>query len=723
MPASFAHQSIFRVYLLSVCVLGVSALITQLVLMREMLAALSGNEMVLGIVLGNWLLLSGVGAALGRLSMRWRRPINLLAVAQVFIALLPLVSLLAVRTLRNVVFLRGAELGVGAVILSSLVVLAPYCLLAGFLLTVACRLLARERGPDGIGRAYFLDTIGDVIGGLLFTFVLAQWTNHVQALVVPAVANLVLSCMLCAAGRMRMALGCIAGLLAGLVMTVSAVDLNVLSLRAQYPGQQVLFARNSPYGSVLVTETAGQLNFLENGVVLFSTQNIDEVEEVVHYPMVQRPTARRVLLIAGGTSGTAREVLKYGVERVDYVELDPLITEVAHRFVPDSLADARIVVHHWDGRRFLAQATALYDVVIVDLPDPSTSQLVRFYTREFFKEAKRALVPGGVLAFSLGRYENYAGPELVRMLATAHRTVQEVFRHVLLLPGGSVFFLASDDSLSTQIAERLTDAHIETLFLRPSYLAAMLAPDRMADLGRAVAVPAPLNTDFVPILYYYQLRYWQRRFEERPEWWLPFLIVCLLAYLVRQSRVTLAVFAGGFAASSLQVILLFAFQILFGCVYHRVGLIVTLFMLGLGLGALFVHRRAGLNTRKDLAGLQGCIAMCAALLPAVIYGLQRLGAGWLGTLPGQGTLYLFAFGLAFLVGAVFPLAGRVQFAGVVPTAARLYTADLIGAALGALLVSAWLLPVWGITWVCLLAAGLTGLAGLVLVARRGIYPE
>ena len=64
-----------------------------------------------------------------------------------------------------------------------------------------------------------------------------------------------------------------------------------------------------------------------------------------------------------------------------------------------------------------------YDVVIADVPDPSTSQLNRFYTREFFAEVRRILTPGGVLSFSLGTYENYLGKELGRMIGVAYQTL------------------------------------------------------------------------------------------------------------------------------------------------------------------------------------------------------------------------------------------------------------------------------------------------------------
>ena len=59
---------------LAIACLGLSAFLTQLTLMRELLGVLSGNELVFGVVLGSWMLLTGIGSALGRAASRLRSP-------------------------------------------------------------------------------------------------------------------------------------------------------------------------------------------------------------------------------------------------------------------------------------------------------------------------------------------------------------------------------------------------------------------------------------------------------------------------------------------------------------------------------------------------------------------------------------------------------------------------------------------------------------------------
>ena len=225
------------------------------------------------------------------------------------------------RWLRNVVFLRGAEVGVTETVAACFVLLAPYCLVTGYVLTVACTVgpASRELPPvaerppiamgglfaSSIGRVYLLDNLGNVLGGLAFLIVLAHLFNHFDMLYFAAGLNLLLAMLVAAAAGKRFWAAAAAVILAALVAVMTLGDLNDVSRRLEYARQQVVFHGVSPYGSLVVTQSAGQLNFIENGVPLFSTHNVEQIEETVHYAMAQRPDARRVLLISGGVSGTA----------------------------------------------------------------------------------------------------------------------------------------------------------------------------------------------------------------------------------------------------------------------------------------------------------------------------------------------------------------------------------------------------------------------------------
>jgi spermidine synthase len=769
-----------RLIVLAVGALGVSCVMTQLALMRELLGAFSGNELVLGVVLGNWLLLLGLGTWLGG---KWKflpervengpalarkgggrapsslgqlqKPLAVFIVLQLLVAILPLLQVLLLRALRNLIFIRGASVGVGDTVVSALLLLLPYGLAAGCALTLACALLAREQGVAGIGRVYVADSIGSVAGGILFSFVLVRFFDHASILVFPAVLNLLAGAALgFRAGHKRLA--ALAGTLAAAIVALAVlVDLDGVSTGWQYWPQYIVARANSPYGKLVVTESDGQFDFIENGIPLTSTRDDQRVEEAVHYAMAQRSGRRKVLLIGGGISGTAREILKYPVSRVDYVELDPVILELGRKYLPENLADNRIRIINTDGRWFVRQTAEKYEVVIVDVPAPSTAQLNRFFTAEFFAQVKRVLAPDGVMSFGLGHYENYVSPELARLLASAAQSLHQSFPNVLVLPGGQVFFLASNGPLFPDIAARIAQQGIQTKLMNRHYLDAMLTTDRMADMQRAIAQPAALNRDLSPVLYYYHLRHWMSQFKSGfgvlPALWL----ILVGVYLVRLRGAALVLFASGFAATALELVLLLAFQVLCGSVYHQVGIIVTVFMAGLALGAIISNRPAtggAIGGTRGIGGASACLAVASerrpvparrlvsslappngssglACLAFAIAGYALLLAFCLPLLVQAGDTALsngsikgiiaaLTFLLAVLVGTQFPLANRLAYDGTVAGASRLYTADFAGAFLGAFLVSTLLIPLIGVTGVCLLTAALNLLAGATMFQLR-----
>jgi len=183
----------------------------------------------------------------------------------------------------------------------------------------------------------------------------------------------------------------------------------------------------------------------------------------------------------------------------------------------------------------------------------------------------------------------------------------------------------------------------------------------------------------------------------------------------------LCVAAMGFTLLGLEVLLLLGFQALYGYIYQQLAVLVALFMVGMAAGAwLALKRTAPLVSQGggylELALLQ----VSAAAAPLLLYKLFVLLAS-LRSLPALLATSLMVFpGLALVAGLMggyqFPLASRIYFAGSeepeVPegeTQVRaprsslssnrnpgiLYGLDLLGACLGAVALSAYLIPVYG----------------------------
>jgi len=456
---------------------------------------------------------------------------------------------------------------------------------------------------------------------------------------------------------------------------------------------------------------------------------------VAHFPLLAHPEPREVLLVGGGVAGDVREILKHPAAHVTYVELDPLLIEAARAHLPPEdaavLDDPRVTLVLTDGRLYVREANRTFDVVILDLPEPATGALNRFYTREFFEEVRAVLAPGGVFALGLPSAENYWSPELARRNGSVYHTLRAVFPQVLVLPGEHNFFLASDGSLETDpavLARRLAERGVDTRWVTPEYVAYVFTTDRFAGVQAELAATAGvrLNRDLAPICYYYDLALWLSRFYpnlrgtfERAGllslWWVAAplgLAVVLVRWRRGEWPVPFAIATIGLAEMALEVVILFAFQVLHGTIYAQVSLIVTAFMAGLALGGAAGQRVVVSGQQLTGSGWGGRRALVAVQLGVAIYsGVFPL----ILSLPISTPVLVFPL-LALVAGALtgmaFPLAVALMRGSPARAAGALYGADLVGGCLGALLGAVLLVPLLGIPQTCA-AVALVGLAGLL----------
>jgi spermidine synthase len=709
-----------RAVLLGITCLGVSAFVTQMVTVRELLTLFSGNELMLGLTLGNWLLLTGLGSVLGRSAGRIRDRIRALLFAQVGIALLPAAQIAGIRMTKQLLPV-GVMVGVGEAFCASFLLLLPYCLLSGFLLAMFSGLASARRDCRQISDVYVFDALGGIAGGLLFALCLVRFFAPFEIALFLLVLNLLAAAWLAhATGRRTMRASAVAILLISLVF-LGRTDLEGWTTQAMFPGLDVVHEESTPYGNVAVTRQGTQFTVYHDGVPVGATEDAATAEEVVHYALVQHPEPRDVLLVGGGLVGTEHEVEKYPVARIDYVELDPAILRIAEA-IAGMGSDPRVHAIAADARRYVRSVHGTYDAILMAVPDPSSAQLNRFYTAEFFAEVRRALRAGGVFSLSLSGAENYANPEMQLLAAGVYRSLVSVFPNVIVIPGARQYFVASERPLDYDIAARLESRHIATRYVRREYLAATLTADRLAAAHAMVTGRAEENHDFRPLSYYTYLRYWLSQFGGGLL--LPLCLVAALLALVggllagsATRAAPAALCASGFAGMGLEVVLLIAFQVIYGYVYQQIGLIVTGFMAGAAAGAAWSRRQRRFGAATLLFRLDALLSAAGFLLIPLLQSLNATDSNVVQAVAPPVIFPLLNGVIGFLVGAQFPPAARVMFSTVEETAGSLYAFDLLGACLGALVVGTFCVPLMGISATCVLLGGVKLLSAAALRRR------
>jgi spermidine synthase len=473
-------------HLPAVLVLGAVSQIGQVLFLRELLMVFQGSELSIGIILAAWLVWVGVGSHLGAsLVERIGRPALLLTLSAAGIVVTLPATILLMRGLR-IVFTGppGSYLSLLDMTVASFVLMAPTCLVLGgqfVLLSRIWRESEQAYDASGAGKTYVGEAIGNMIGGLLFALLMVHVLNPFQSaflatLLMLAAVLFLTRKRIVRSGRLRLAYMVLLAMPALALVFSDELDARAYELQWRYfmPHHRLVETHQSRHGTISVVQREHQYSFFQSGHLIFSTAGpgaaiagLEDQEAVTfaHFSMVQHSNPGSVLLIGGGLRGTLNEIIKHPVERVDYIELDEVLTTAARPYVSpgtlEALDDPRVRLIHTDGRLFVKSAQEKYDIIIIDVPDPATAVLNRYYTREFFVEAGALLNPEGVFVIGAVSTPDLRGIAVSNRNATLYHTLSGVFSQVVLAGDRFMYFFAS------HAAEQVS---VDPALLRQRYL-------------------------------------------------------------------------------------------------------------------------------------------------------------------------------------------------------------------------------------------------------------
>ena len=695
--------------------IGIISILGQVVLLRELSVTLYGIELIYILAIGLWLLMTGVGAVIGRRSFQPK-----------YAHVILLFLLLCIFIPFDVAFVRGARVLFGGVpgaflpltaqLAAITITLLPICLILGLLFQWTAKLYVGTSNRT-LARAYAIESAGGIIGGLAATWCLQL---GVQNLTLALICSILAASAALVYTRQSFStlykLSAVVIIFALVMASMNARLIDYSMTRWSHP--YLVDVRDTPYGRVTIRSLHDQISVFENDALSFETEGTT-AEEFVHLSALQHPKPERILILGGGAEGLIRELQKYSPQKIDYVELNGAMLELTLRHVQaatkQSLAANNVRTFIADPRRFL-NTSGQYDLILVAMPEPASGQTNRFYTREFFEGCAPKLSAGGVLAFRLKSAENLWTPQLKARTGSIYRALRTAFPYITVLPGATNIFIASSSLLPSDadvLSDRLLAGDIITRLVTPEYIRYLYTNDRFYKVRDILEnEPALVNSDSHPVCYQFALMIWLSKFYPKLAFSelklkgsgisgtiIRFSLVLLVALVIffiirRRDTVRRTVFVGmaGFIGMVMETVLILHYQTKNGILYQDIGLLLTAFMLGLALGAWAVEKLMSKRGKTKGRRIGSILLFSFSLIYFAIMILINSGI--------SAGLLIIALSLTFtgvFVAGAFAYASLERVTDQRRVVSPLYAADLIGGCIGSLVSALFMIPVLGLT--------------------------
>lgn len=288
--------------------------------------------------------------------------------------------------------------------------------LVGLEIPLLLRILKdRMNFRDLVARVLSLDYIGGLVAAVSFPVLLLRpEVGLVRASLLAGVLNVAVAfvAIYIFHAQVRLRSQLIKGCAVLLILVTALVYSRPLQnfLDHELHTDPVVYSEQSHYQKIVITSWHEYFSlFLNNNLQFNSFDEYRYHEALVHVP-TQMYLERQVkddglsILIMGGGDGLAiREFLRYPqLRHLDLVDIDPAMTKLAreHPWLKTlnggALADPRVHVHHEDAFIFIQKPRKLYNVIILDFPDPGNFAIGKLYSDLFFQRLKRVMAPGAV---------------------------------------------------------------------------------------------------------------------------------------------------------------------------------------------------------------------------------------------------------------------------------------------------------------------------------------
>jgi len=664
---------------------------SQFILIREAAILGGGTEAMTGLFLWLWLIIAAGGAVTGSRSVitSLRRMVWTLLAGT---ALAPVCFLM----MNQIILSPGQTPSFFQALVILAVSVAPVTFISA-LIFVRISVLRNAGGTARSGNSFAAETVGSVVAGVVTTLtVTLRIPNYQLYLLILAGAVAYAAWFLGYSGRIKIAVPAAMTVIAGLLF-IFPPDATVRSLLMR--GVKAEKSTDTPFGNITTGVYGDERTVYYDHRPVFFPGDVISAEENIHYALLQRQGYKRVLLVSGGLSRHLAELMKYRIEELTYLEMDPglIAAEGAH----DTLCGQMTVkVVSDDPVAYLRADGGTYDAIIQLIPPPSTLSVNRFYTVEYFRMVREQLSPDGIFMCTPMPWFNYSPESYRRGFSPLFNALSHVFSHVTLIPGSMLYAIASDTPVSPAVVQLAGQRGTEASYVNGDYLNDSEIKTKTEQILSNVDSKAGMNTALRPVasLFSNILSLERMGMQGGIIALLVFLIILPFAFVSRGGQV---MFASSASLAGFGMIMIFILQITAGNIYILTAVILTLLMAGLATGAALGERLALKSLKRSILILTGVFTLTGLLAPALAASSSRAVMTYIFiSLPAAGVV----------TGAIYRILTSRPDSRVT---GRVYSADLAGSALGYLTTATILVPMAGTANGCFILALFILLSGFV----------
>ncbi|MDP8266956.1 MAG: hypothetical protein P9M07_08490 [Candidatus Aceula meridiana] len=684
--------------------LGFISALFQLVLLREFTFSIAKNELSLVVAIGVWLIVCSLGGLIS-LKKRFFKTSLLPSLLTLFFCF----SVLGIHLAKSVISLNYYESSsLLFALICAILFIAPQGFLVGHAFGSLCHVsLKTKKNTERRSAQFFsLEALGIFLGGITFTFLLSRYTNPFVFAFWPLIFIPLEKCK-----RTKMAITIFIGILSSMFFFSYPTI-----LKKEFNDARILAVQGNPYGPVILAEKNAVISLYINGSLAQTSEDKAFEEEFVHTAFSSIKKHEDILLIGRFAQGYIEEIQKYSVKQIKSVWVNPAKTDIP------AIAN--------DPVRYLQRTSEKYDLILMNIPPPSSLSLNRFFTSEFFLLVKDRLSEGGVFCFSIPSRRDILSPAFRNFDSSIINTLNKIFPHYLAIPSDHMMILARkyEPLDSSLLLENFKAHNKKTSFFTFYHLKDNLDSSRINFIEDSFGPKPNLNKNFKPFGFLNYLILEQKKFYPRLSvnigalqeiipigFVLAILLISLISVFFKKTNTLLHAGCLGFLSIAASLTIYISFQIISGALFWKLGLLMGIFMAGLSLSSYLqsVHMKRICPSQKQLSLLY--------LLWLGVFGILLFTIKSYLLIPEiEWALLVLSFLSGGLTGLGYPLLITMladENKGLEKIPVSIYAADLIGAFLGTACFSVFFIPFLGVSTSIVLAGALIMIFGLKSLFR------